>query len=356
MLIRNRQINNSYIIPFTSINLIFKREINSQALSPKSSSPSPSTGKVLDQNIPDISTKSDDVSQETLDAVSNISNNDSPVRFTLNVKRKFSEISNAGPSEEITSNSISETTSQADIQKLLLEESLKSYNISKNKGFELIDDLNVNISLLEDYFNRVKVNIKEIDVYLFDLINNNTLGNILDNTEDITRGITLENTEDVTRDISIEGSEDVHGDITLGGSEDVPRLMSDFDSNSLSSDDSIFPSNNLTSIDFNIHIGMEPLNNGVASSDALYSYMQRFDYMVHNNYKILMKGIDNVDYRVGYEYLIDSLNILDQIIIEQHILVQLENIILPLYDKLEIQSYTINNEIINTFNLLYQFP
>jgi hypothetical protein len=74
-------------------------------------------------------------------------------------------------------------------------------------------------------------------------------------------------------------------------------------------------------------VGMEPLDNSPLSSYIIYSDQIRSDHIIHNNYFIHMRGIDNVDYRIAYEYIVECLDYLDRLIVKHQ---TLEAYILPL--------------------------
>lgn len=100
----------------------------------------------------------------------------------------------------------------------------------------------------------------------------------------------------------------------------------------------------------------EPLNSGLPLNDVEYTDMFRFDNIIHKNYNIYMQGNDTVDYRMAYEYLIDSLNTLDNMILEHQTLLTLENNILQRNVNIAIESENITSnidsilEVLNSFN------
>jgi uncharacterized protein YjaG (DUF416 family) len=115
-------------------------------------------------------------------------------------------------------------------------------------------------------------------------------------------------------------------------------------------------SDNSSSVDESTqNIGMEALDNGIPSSHVIYSEQMRSDHIIHNNYSIHMSGIDDVDYRMAYEYLIEYLDTIDRLIVQHQTLSKLENIILPLNNELEVQASIIESEIISLFEVLNQF-
>lgn len=98
--------------------------------------------------------------------------------------------------------------------------------------------------------------------------------------------------------------------------------------------------------------GYEPLDSGLPLNDVEYTDMFRFDNIIHNNYIIYMQGNDTVDYRMAYEYLIDSLNNLDSMILEHQNLLSLENNILQRNVNITIDSESITSNIDSILELL----
>ena len=68
-----------------------------------------------------------------------------------------------------------------------------------------------------------------------------------------------------------------------------------------------------------------------------------------------MSGIDTVDYRMSYEYLIESLDYLDRLIVQHQTLDAIERVILPLNNGLDAQAQEVEIEISTIFELLSQF-
>lgn len=215
--VRNCKLTSSITIP-----IIYKREVNSRSLSPKS--PTIAQG-AIDPNISNISTESHEISQETVDtALGYISDNNSTNQLTVRLKRKSydslsnseeniltkkaklshendnennndntsinnsielshdndntsvidsieldtsvpGEITNTQLSEVATNttNSLAETAYQLETQM----NNLASYLISKEsqeaEAYRLIDDIESAITLFEDYRGGLSAKVEQIE-------------------------------------------------------------------------------------------------------------------------------------------------------------------------------------------------
>jgi hypothetical protein len=177
--------------------LIFKRNINTQSLSPKS----PIIPKeTIDLNVPYISPTSDSINQETIDyALKYINQNNS--ELTVRVKRKSPDtLSDQGPSRENALNkkakfshenendnentildniefshenvntireSIELDAPELENQLRNLAINMKSHAETKDEAFRLIDDIQSTITLLDDYMTNIKTRIKEIEESIY---------------------------------------------------------------------------------------------------------------------------------------------------------------------------------------------
>ena len=228
-----------------------------------------------------------------------------------------------------TTNNVAVTEPQLEALAESLARHTNTHNQIKSDIFRIIDDIQTSLGLLEMYLEDSQIRIDEIQRSMYNLIRDH------DHIE---------------------------------ADDDVPVLMSDNDSDSNSSISD--NSNN----DFNLDepsiilahhspqadptpliIGMEPLNNGIASNLVIYNHEMRYDQFIHNNYSIHMSGLDTIDYRMSYEYLIDSLDYLDRLIVQHQTLDALERVILPLNNGLDAQAQEVEIEISTIFELLSQF-
>ena len=204
-----------------------------------------------------------------------------------------------------------------------------TYNQVKSEAYRVIDDIQTSVGLLEMYVGDSQIRIEELERSIYNQIR------VLENT---------------------------------GASEGVPVLMSDNDSDSDSSisdnsdngfnlnEPNIIAAHHSPQADSTpLIIGMEPLNNGISSNLVIYNHEMRYDQFVHNNYSIHMSGIDTVDYRMSYEYLIESLDYLDRLIVQHQMLDAIERVILPLNNGLDAQAQVVEIEISTIFELLSQF-
>ena len=93
-------------------------------------------------------------------------------------------------------------------------------------------------------------------------------------------------------------------------------------------------------------VGMEPLDNSPLSSYIIYSDQIRSDHIIHNNYFIHMRGIDNIDYRMVYYDIIECLDNLNRLIVEHQALEATERAMLPIVNGLfDIQHEVVREEI-----------
>ena len=233
--------NNKWTMSITS-SIVHKREINRQSLSPKSPT---IAQEIIDPNIPNISTKSDDISQDTVDTVLDyISDNNSTSEFTVRLKRRKSHDSLSNSEENIltkkaklshenendndntsvidsielshdndntsvidsieldtsvprditntqlseiapnTTDSLAEITSQLETQINILA----SYQISQKsqqlESFRLIDEIQTAIGLLDDYKGGLTAQVKQLEQNIY-TYNQNTYINELEVNEDI---------------------------------------------------------------------------------------------------------------------------------------------------------------------------
>jgi hypothetical protein len=161
--------------------LIYKRNINTQSLSPKS----PIIPKeTIDLNIPNISPTPDSINQETIDYAIKHINQNNP-ELTVHVKRKSPDTSSdQGPSGENALNkkakfshendnentnldSIESDASQLENQLRDLAINMKSYAETKIEAFRLIDEIQSTITLLDDYMANIKTRIVEIEESIY---------------------------------------------------------------------------------------------------------------------------------------------------------------------------------------------
>lgn len=73
--------------------------------------------------------------------------------------------------------------------------------------------------------------------------------------------------------------------------------------------------------------GLAPLNNGQGALEVTYSEMAREDQHIHSNYLINTRGTDNMDYRIAFDYLIDSLRSLDLLIQHSNVVAEVEAVL-----------------------------
>jgi hypothetical protein len=177
--------------------LIYKRNINTQSLSPKS----PIIPKeTIDLNIPNISPTPDSINQETIDyAIKHINQNNPELTVhvkrkspdtssdqgpsgenALNKKAKFShendnentilesiEFSHENDNENTNLDSIESDASQLENQLRDLAINMKSYAETKIEAFRLIDEIQSTITLLDDYMANIKTRIVEIEESIY---------------------------------------------------------------------------------------------------------------------------------------------------------------------------------------------
>lgn len=204
--------------------VLHKREVNTQSLSPKSPT---IAQEAIDADIPNISTKSDEISKDTVDtALDYISDNNSTNELTVRLKRKSHdslsnseeniltkkaklshenendndntsiidsielsqdndntsvidsieldisaprEITNTQLSEVAsnTTNSLAETTSQLETQMNNLASYLISQQTQQVEAYRLIDEIETAISLFDDYRGGLTAQVEEIEQSIY---------------------------------------------------------------------------------------------------------------------------------------------------------------------------------------------
>jgi hypothetical protein len=282
----------NYIMMTIISNRISKRNINTKSLSPKLST---ITRKSIDLNVPKISPTSDNVNQEISNhAIKQIDDNnlDVPVR----IKRRLSDSNSSGENGLKKTKILQENDDNNTI--------VESIETDTSQQENLVRDLPQNIEL----YDKIK---RQAFKTLDDFYSNfELLGNYLSNTN-------------------------LHF-------KEIITSMFNF-------------TNSIEIIDYVHNSLLEPLNSNIPLNEIIYTGHLRFDQFIHSNYSIHMSGIDNIDYRMAYEYLIDSLNDLDNLIQQYDVLEGLERSILPLNIGFNCQTPLISNNITNILELLSQF-
>lgn len=371
--------------------LIFKKNINTQSLSPKSST---ITKETLDQSVPNISPIPESVNQETIDQAIKHINQNNP-ELVVHVKRKSPDtLSDQGPSgenvfnkkakfshenENDTENTIIESIEsdapQLENQLRDLTKNIESHAETKNEAYRLIDDIQSTISLLEDYMENIETRVEEIEesIYARNIDINN-----LENNADMPRLMSDESLSSVSShshsndwEIHSEQDMDNNPDLNILDLENIDEEVveanftedNNFEQNNITLDNNYWinngrifnpiPSDNSSVVDINV--GMEPLDNGVSFSDVIYSGQMRSDNIIYNNYSIHMSGNDNIDYRMAYEYLTECLDGLDKLIAEHQTLVSLEREIVPVTNEFIVQAMNIEVEISGILEILSHF-
>lgn len=102
--------------------------------------------------------------------------------------------------------------------------------------------------------------------------------------------------------------------------------------------------------------GLVPLDNGQLADQVTYSELWRQDQYDPSNYLIHIQGIDNMNFRRAYEYVIDALNNMDMLIIKHNAMTALERTLAEAGVEVTNQSHDILLrgselfEFISTFN------
>nr|AKP95618.1 hypothetical protein [Penicillium nordicum] len=426
--------NSKWTMSITN-SVIFKREVNSQSLSPKSPT---ITQQTIDLNIPNISTKSDDMEDTALNY---ISDNNSTSELTVRLKRKSSnslsdseeniltkkaklshendndntsiidsielshdntsviELDTSAP-REITNTQLSEVASnttdslaETSIQIGTFMNNLTSYQIAQqnhqNEAFRLIDDIETALTLFDDYSGGLTAQVKEVEQSIY-ANNQNIFNNDYINELEVNEELPLlgdnnsENTPSDTWDNNSEQNnvndtfepkiydEDEQNDwdnnSELNNLENDPNnLNNNFEPNILDNNfrpdivDDNFRADIFDSLEDDLDrtsdgssifneiiedIGMEPLDNGSSINEVVYSDQIRADDIVFNNYHIHMSGVDNIDYRMVYYDILESLKNLEQLKVEHQALEASEKALLPLVNGvLDIQHEVVKEQI-----------
>lgn len=385
--------------------LIFKRNINTQSLSPKSPR---IPKKTNDLNVPNISPTSDNTNQEAIDYAIEHINQNNP-NFTVRVKRKsLDTLSDQGPSGENALNKkakfshenendnentildnieFSHENENTIIESIELnapefENQMRNLAINmelhaevKDEAFRLIDEIQSTITLLDEYMANIKTRIVEVEESIYarhiDI-------NDLESDADMPRlmsdeSLSSESSHSHSNDweINSEQDPDNNPDLNILDLEDIDEAIveanfnedTNFDQNNITLDNNylvndgrIFnplPSDNSSVVDINV--GMEPLDNGVPFNEVIYSGQMRSDNIIYNNYSIHMSGNDNIDYRMAYEYLTECLDGLNKLIIEHQALIALEREITPVTNQIIAQAMKVEWEISSILEILSHF-
>jgi len=422
-------IRNSKLTSLITSSIIYKREVNSRSLSPKSPT---IAQEAIDPNISNISTESHEISQDMVDtALGYISDNNNTNELTVRLKRKShdslsnseeniltkkaklshenenennndntsvndsielshdndntsimdsieldtsvpGEITNTQLSEVAsnTTNSLAETTYQFETQMNNLASYLISQKAQQLEAYRLIDEIESALSLFEDYSGSLSAHVEEIErnisAHNLNIINtyiNDSEVNedipILDNNSESTRSDSWDNNSEQnnlndTFEPNILDDEQNNWDNNseFNNLDNEPNnLNNNFEPNILDNNfrpniiDDNFRPDIFNSIEDNFdlssdgssifneiieNVGMEPLDNGVLINQVIYSDQIRADDIIHNNYIIHMRGIDNLDYRMVYCDIVECLDNLDLLIAENRALEATERAILPL--------------------------
>jgi len=280
---------------------------------------------VINSIQPNTSTLREIVNTQTSEIASNTTNNVAVTEVASNTTNSVAITEVASN----TTNNVAVTEPQRETVAEFVARHTDTYNQVKSEAYRIIDDIQTSVGLLEMYVGNSQIRIEELEQSIYNQIR------VLENT---------------------------------GASEGVPVLMSDNDSDSDSSisdnsdngfnlnEPNIIAAHHSPQADSTpLIIGMEPLNNGISSNLVIYNHEMRYDQFVHNNYSIHMSGIDTVDYRMSYEYLIESLDYLDRLIVQHQTLDAIERVILPLNNGLDAQAQEVEIEISTIFELLSQF-
>ena len=390
--------------------LIFKRNINTQSLSPKLPT---ITKETIDQNISNISPTPDSVNQETINSTIRHVNQNNPnliVRVkrkspdtssdqgpsgenALNKKAKFShenendnentiwdnlEFSHENENDNTILESIEWDVPQLDNQLRNLAKNMEYHAKAKDEAFKLIDEIQSTISLLDEYMANIRAHIVEIEDSIY---TRNIDKNDLDSEADMPRlmsdeSLTSDNAHSHSHshsddwDINSEQDMDNNPDLNILDLDDIDEEIleanynedANFNQNNITLDNNslvngrIFnplPTDNSSIVDTNV--GMEPLNNGVSFSNVIYSGQMRTDNITYNNYTIHMSGNDDIDYRMAFEYLTECLDGLNKLIVEHQTLVSLEREITPVTNEIIVQAMDIEIEITGILEILSHF-
>ena len=287
------------------------------------------------------------------------------------------DITNA-PLSELVSNFVSQSTPQAETPGLdqgLLDSSffsflvslddndmgtallIKSHQIRYKVIDQLLDDLDVTMTLLDNNIENITVHVKEIEQSIY--------------------ARTIENTTYINYMQSIDNIPLLEDDsysvvFPLEPSENNAQLNPDnYDPNILDLDNSLsqnflnhYQEDNLDRLDLiltdnsfivdqgNNNVSIEPLDNDLSSYDIIYSDQIRADHFIHNNYSIDMSGLDRLEYRLVYEYTVESLDILDNLMDKHQEFEELEERVSLLNSGLELKAEIIETKLSDILEIL----
>jgi hypothetical protein len=97
---------------------------------------------------------------------------------------------------------------------------------------------------------------------------------------------------------------------------------------------------------------MSDLLNGLNINQISFTHQFRIDRITYGNYNIEMQGIDNLDYRMSYDALIDVINNLNVLMYYHTSMVQLEHMMTPIINEVTLYSYPVQQEICTILAIL----
>lgn len=302
------------------------------------------------------------------------------------------EITNTQLSEVAsnTTNSLAETANQLETQMNNLANYMIAQKTQAYEAFRLIDDIESALDLFEVYRGALTAKVEQIEqnilAHNLNIINESEVDGdipILDNNSESTRSDSWDNNSEQNNlndtfepNILDDEQNNWENNSEFNNLDNDPdNLDNTFEPNLLDNnfrpnilDNNFRPDifNSLEDDNFDIssdgssifneiieNVGMEPLDNGVLINQVIYSDQIRADDIIYSNYIIHMRGIDNLDYRMVYEDIVECLNNLDLLIAEYQALEATEKAILPLVNGLfDIEYELVSQQISSILELL----
>ena len=325
---------------------------------------------------------------------------------------KISNIAEIPEESKIPENSLYESIARVDNFHERYLELISKYTDIKTVANKLVDEINMSHELLEMYMDDVRVRVREvipssfsedidydstfesdsengnaipdntnIGLYLpTDSEDNSELSNDANSVSKYLKDANFasensndansvsENLNDVnsvsenTNNASLVSGNTNNASLVPGNTIDSPINPELADNpeltvyNKPASDDDVLSINNSTDVsDPYTGVGLEPLDSGLKLNESTYSGMLRQDQHIHSNYLINLRGDDTMEYRATYEYLIDTLNHLDDLIFKYNLVHYLENLLIWWNPNIDIYSDVLKSEICDILDLISMF-
>jgi hypothetical protein len=331
---------------------------------------------------------------------------------TQNWVNKTFDIAQVSEESKIPDNYSSEPVARADDLNVRITDLNVNYQNIKAEAYELIDEMNTTSELLKMYMDDIFLRVRERNPSSFSdgidydstFDSDSEMGiNIPDNKLGVNLPTDSENQSELSRLGDLILNNAYVPKLVRGNSNDASSVSNNSNDTSLVPDNlndtnlvpnnlndtNLVPGNTITSpinpeladnpeltvhyetrsnddvlsinistdiSDPHLGVGLEPLNSGLQLKQVTYSGMLREDNVRLENFVINMRGEDTMEYRIAYDYLIDTINHLENLISKYQILRYFEEIVFRWNPELiDMENHIIFSEIHNILDLVSQF-